>query len=267
MMQDYNGEIWKKVDFKISEEVTSNFRLEISNFGRIKSFNKLCPEGRIINGSSIGGYPVVKFTLYKKNVVNENIGKIENLRKSILFHQEKIKVKEQQILLKLERNHTITIAKKELEILQKSVISFKKEIATLNKKYEKKRSIYVSYLIHKLVAEYFLPKPTFEDMVVAHLDYEKLNNHFLNLQWMTKTENYEHQKNSPYVKKYKANVQVFGHKGGYRKLRETDVMIIKKKILENKLTLRNIAKQFGVSDMQIQRIKTGENWGKVKAIK
>ena len=35
--------------------------------------------------------------------------------------------------------------------------------------------------------------------MVAHLDYDKLNNRTTNLKWMTPDENYKHQQNSPYV--------------------------------------------------------------------
>jgi uncharacterized protein YjcR len=40
--------------------------------------------------------------------------------------------------------------------------------------------------------------------------------------------------------------------------------MIKRKLLNGKTRLKMIAKQFGVSDMQIHRIKTGENWSHVK---
>ena len=35
-------------------------------------------------------------------------------------------------------------------------------------------------------------------------------------------------------------------------------------MLKNGKTLKYIGNKFGVSDMQIHRIKTGENWGSVK---
>jgi len=50
------------------------------------------------------------------------------------------------------------------------------------------------------------------------------------------------------------------------KLTEGRVRIIKKKMLDpNRRTrVRLIAKQFGVSEMQLYRIKWGENWGHIK---
>jgi len=43
-------------------------------------------------------------------------------------------------------------------------------------------------------------------------------------------------------------------------------MVIKKLLANPKQTtrLKMIAKQFGVSEMQIRRIKSGENWGYIK---
>jgi DeoR/GlpR family transcriptional regulator of sugar metabolism len=50
------------------------------------------------------------------------------------------------------------------------------------------------------------------------------------------------------------------------KLTVTRVMLIKKLLASPKQTtrLKMIAKQFGVSEMQIRRIKSGENWGYIK---
>ena len=41
-------------------------------------------------------------------------------------------------------------------------------------------------------------------------------------------------------------------------------MLIKKKIAEG-MSLRALAKQFKVTETQIRRIKSGENWGHVQA--
>jgi len=49
------------------------------------------------------------------------------------------------------------------------------------------------------------------------------------------------------------------------KLTETKVKLIKRKIFDpNRRTrMKMIAKQFGISEMQLYRIKSGENWGSV----
>jgi len=54
------------------------------------------------------------------------------------------------------------------------------------------------------------------------------------------------------------------HQGN--KLNSTQVMFLKKKLLDpnRKIRLKILAKQFGVTEMTLQRIKTGENWGHIK---
>ena len=48
------------------------------------------------------------------------------------------------------------------------------------------------------------------------------------------------------------------------KLTEGKVKIIKRQLKNKRTRITMIAKRFGVSDMQIHRIKSGENWGHVK---
>ncbi|NQV51997.1 MAG: hypothetical protein HQ500_02380 [Flavobacteriales bacterium] len=118
--------------------------------------------------------------------------------------------------------------------------------------------------IHKLVAEYF-GAPTAEDQsFVIHSDYSKLNNHIDNLKWSTKREMELHQQKNPNVlkarEKRKENKPYKGHK-----LNATQVKRLKKKIFDpkRKTRLKIIAKQFGISEMQLYRIKSGENWGHI----
>ncbi|MDO6736658.1 NUMOD4 domain-containing protein [Wenyingzhuangia sp. 2_MG-2023] len=114
-----------------------------------------------------------------------------------------------------------------------------------------------SRYVHKLVAQHFLEKKEGDEYVI-HLDYDKKNNHVDNLKWATKREKELHQyANEEYLKSKP--------KRTYAKLTEGRVKIIKRKLADpnNKTRLKMIAKQFGVSDMQIHRIKTGENWGSV----
>lgn len=116
-----------------------------------------------------------------------------------------------------------------------------------------------SRYVHKLVAEHFLEKETEDQAYVIHLDYNKLNNEVKNLKWATNKERLHHQFNHPnwdeVVKRRNRNIG---------KLTEGKVRIIKRQLKNNRTRITMIAKRFGVSDMQIHRIKTGENWGHVK---
>jgi len=118
--------------------------------------------------------------------------------------------------------------------------------------------------IHKLVAEYFGERSEEDQTFVIHLDYNKLNNHIDNLKWVTKRGMEMHQQSNPNVLKArelrKQNKPYKGHK-----LNATQVKRLKKKIFDpnRKTRLKIIAKQFGISEMQLYRIKSGENWGHI----
>lgn len=153
------------------------------------------------------------------------------------------------------------------------LVKFKKEIAegillkgSLQQGYPiwryKENGKHQHALLHRLVAKYFLPKPQKNETVVIHSNYKKTDNHFYNLQWATVKEAAAHAQGSPAVKKLKKlrreNAIV-----GNAKLSIADVKEIKKLLTQHK-TLKNIAAKYQVSDMQIYRIKSGENWSSVK---
>ena len=120
--------------------------------------------------------------------------------------------------------------------------------------------------ISKLVAEFFIPKSNEEQTYVLHLDRVRDNDDYRNLKWATRQEMIEHSKNSPFVKQAKLDLIEHNLKADGRKLTVTKVMLIKKLLAKPNQTtrLKMIAKQFGVSEMQISRIKSGENWSQVK---
>lgn len=111
--------------------------------------------------------------------------------------------------------------------------------------------------IHKLVAQHFLEKEE-GDLYVVHKNYDKDDNRVENLMWVTKRGKEKHQFANPI---YIGRV----YKKAGAKLTEGRVRMIKKKIMDpnRKTRMKMIAKQFGISEMQLYRIKTGENWGEV----
>ncbi len=122
-----------------------------------------------------------------------------------------------------------------------------------------------TYYVHRLVAQFFLTVKKEAHVFVIHLDYNKKNNHVSNLRWATKREMELHQQGSPYVKKARELRLLKKPQKGH-KLTSTQVMLLKKKIFDpnRKTRLRILAKQFGISEMQLYRIKSGENWSHVK---
>jgi hypothetical protein len=94
------------------------------------------------------------------------------------------------------------------------------------------------------------PKQTF----VVHLDYNKENNHVKNLKWVDRVELVAHQYKNPGYQKGMVR---------YSKLSETDVIRLKKKLKRGKNPLYKIAKEFGITHTQLNRIRRGENWGHI----
>ena len=113
--------------------------------------------------------------------------------------------------------------------------------------------------VHKLVAEHFVTRTRPEQTFVLHLDHDKLNNYVLNLRWATKDEMVEHNRQNPNVLN-----RVQPKRTRNYKLTESKVMIIKKLLRNDNNRLKMIAKQFGITHTQLNRIRSGENWKHVK---
>lgn len=119
--------------------------------------------------------------------------------------------------------------------------------------------------LFKEVAIAFLKKPSSKHNLIIHKDHNYLNDHDSNLQWVTKKEHRLHTTNSPnsiMARKKKAiNKSSHAHI-----LNEKSVTALKKLVWDpkRKLSLKAIAEKFGVSEMQIYRIKTGQFWFHVK---
>ena len=118
-------------------------------------------------------------------------------------------------------------------------------------------------LIHRLVAKHFLSKPGRNQTIIIHLNHKKTDNHFKNLKWVTQEEAIAHQQNSPAVKKLRKWLRENPGQSNNAKLTVEKVKKIKLMLKDGK-TLKFIAGRFSVSDMQVHRIKTGENWSSVK---
>jgi hypothetical protein len=108
--------------------------------------------------------------------------------------------------------------------------------------------------IHRLVAKYFLRQPSPQHNFVIHLDHVKHNNHYSNLKWATHEAQIDHAKRDPIW---------LTKKNPMHKLSVVKVKAIKEKMLAGK-KVKALAKQYGVSEMQIYRIKSGENWSHIE---
>lgn len=250
-------EIWK--EYPLNFDFENEVKVEVSNKGRVKTYNSKQPEGKIIEGSLQEGYPIVRLKLYKART-EKVLQKISDFNDKIDAIQEEIYVLRKQ---KIDPEEKFL----QNEILQKN----KNALIQKRKKYtndtNKKRTINFHFLVHRAVAELFLEKKEGQTKVL-HKNFDKKDNNVDNLQWATEEETFGRYKSHPALILNKFKKQFMGLKPvvKHSKLSENDVLFIKQKLKKGGVTLKEIAKQFGVSDMQIYRIKTGENWNHVKTV-
>ena len=116
--------------------------------------------------------------------------------------------------------------------------------------------------IHREMAKIFLKKAASSHKYVIHRNHKKLDNSIKNLRWATLEQMISHQQSSPAKIAYKEK-QANKTEG----LKLTAVQVRKiKKILTSKnrnITIKQLAKNYGVSEMTMYRIKSGENWGRI----
>jgi hypothetical protein len=132
---------------------------------------------------------------------------------------------------------------------------------------EKTKYLHRCRFLYKLVAEYFLLKPSEDHKYILHLNYVRSNDYVGNLKWATYEEMKTHRYHSPSVIEARKEYlpKLWEAKGG-RTLTDSQVIRLKTKLLDPNRKTRHklLAKQFGVTEMQLHRIKTGECWGDVK---
>ena len=123
---------------------------------------------------------------------------------------------------------------------------------------ERKSTLY----LHREIARLFLKRPSAKHKFVIHKNHDKLDNRAKNLAWATPEEMIKHQQDSPAKIAYKKK-QAEKQEG--LKLTATQVRRIKKVLSDKnrRLTIKQLAEKYDVSEMTMYRIKSGENWGRV----
>ncbi len=112
-------------------------------------------------------------------------------------------------------------------------------------------------MIHMFVADKFIGKNPFDEPAgVVHVNGDKTNNHYKNLKWETKRESFEKMINAEGFNRDRWRTRA--------KLTESKVRMLKKFLKQGKTKKTILARQFGITTMQINRIERGENWGHVK---
>jgi hypothetical protein len=119
--------------------------------------------------------------------------------------------------------------------------------------------------IHKEVAKAFVKKPSSRHSLIIRKDHDYLNNKADNLKWVTPEEHKKHVTFSPNAVLSRKKRAIIESKTA-KVFDEKTVRQVKKLIWDpkRKLTFKQIAEKFDVSEMQIYRIKSGELWFHVK---
>lgn len=187
-------------------------------------------------------------------MIKKNAGEIW---KQILFNGHKLLRKKYAISSQGRAASYTTDVLKDGKLLNGSLTSGYK---TLNLHVEGSNG---TIYIHREVAKLFCKKPSPKNKFVIHLNHKKKDNLYKNLKWATLELVSAHQQNSPEkiaYKKRQANRTVG------LKLNATQVKKIKD-IINNpkrRLTYKQLAAKYKVSEMTLYRIKSGENWGRIK---
>ena len=90
--------------------------------------------------------------------------------------------------------------------------------------------------IHRLVAEHFVANP-YEEKTVNHIDGDPLNNHYLNLEWVSQRENVIHAIETGLKESFYINKASLEHL-----------------YLEKNMTPKQIGELFDISDVPVRRL-------------
>lgn len=111
------------------------------------------------------------------------------------------------------------------------------------------------YSVHRLVCETFNGSSNGKEC--NHKDGDKYNNHYLNLEWVTRKENLEHQRIN--------KLYAYGSNNYHAILKEADVVEIKKYGFPVKYGMLSlIARKYKVSAASIRDVLTGKTWKHVR---
>ena len=107
--------------------------------------------------------------------------------------------------------------------------------------------------VHRLVAEKYVPNPENKPQV-NHIDGNKLNNNYKNLEWVTNQENRNHA--------IKNGLHTMGDKCSWSKLNSDKVKFIRKH--KDDISTNEFCQLFNVTASTIRSIITNHSWRNVK---
>lgn len=107
--------------------------------------------------------------------------------------------------------------------------------------------------VHRLVAEKYVPNPENKPQV-NHIDGNKLNNHYTNLEWATNQENRNHA--------IKYGLHTMGEDCSWSKLNNDKVKFIRKH--KDDITVKEFTELFNVTRATIDDVIKFRSWKNVK---
>lgn len=113
------------------------------------------------------------------------------------------------------------------------------------------------FRIHRLVAEHFIG-PCPKDYEVNHIDADKSNNHYFNLEYVTHKENIEHAK--------RLDLYARGEGVSISKLNKTKVKLIRLVHKMGLVSMKELAIIFEVHRTTIEQIIRNQTWKHVQCI-
>lgn len=115
-------------------------------------------------------------------------------------------------------------------------------------------------IVHRLVADAFIENKLSKPYV-NHIDTNKLNNHYTNLEWCTQRENVKHYIDNTNFKRNISGIEnksFNGEKHGMAKLVDLEVIEIRKN--EFNLSNYDLSKLYNVSESTIRGIINNKTW-------
>lgn len=116
-----------------------------------------------------------------------------------------------------------------------------------------------NWLLHRLVASYFIPNP-FNKLCVNHKDFNVSNNFVKNLEWVTPLENMQ------YSARAGRTFKAIGEKSGNAILKEKIVKKIVRERIKKHISYNQLAKKFKTNYSNIAHIMRGSRWGQITGI-
>ncbi len=107
--------------------------------------------------------------------------------------------------------------------------------------------------VHRLVAEKYVPNPENKPQV-NHIDGNKLNNHYTNLEWVTNQENRNHA--------IEHGLHTMGEDCSWSKLNNDKVNFIRQH--KNDITVKEFTELFNVTRSTIEDVINFRTWKDVK---